>query len=59
VTGPTILAFDGERKRRIREGEFAKLTVRRDGPRVVDVGRVMHTAAVEGFLRSVESPTVP
>lgn len=58
VTGPTILAFDGERKRRVLDGDMAKLSVRRDGPQVVDVGRVMHTAAIEGFLRRVESPTV-
>jgi hypothetical protein len=41
VDGPAILAFDGERKRRLLAGEQATLTVRRDGPMVVDVGRVM------------------
>jgi hypothetical protein len=41
IEGPTILAFDGERKRRLLDGDRATLTVRRDGPRVIDVGRVM------------------
>jgi hypothetical protein len=41
VDGPVILAFDGERKRRLLEGDRATLTVRRDGPRVIDVGLVM------------------
>ena len=31
VDGPVILAFDGERKRRLLEGDRATLTIRRDG----------------------------
>jgi hypothetical protein len=52
VDGPVLLAFDGERKRRLLEGEHALLCVRRDGPRVVDVAAVM-AAAVKGrhFVR--------
>ena len=41
VDGPAILAFDGERKRRLHPGERATMTVCRNGPRVVDVGLVM------------------
>jgi hypothetical protein len=41
------LAFDGERKRHLVDGTYAVLTVRRDGPRVVDVAAVME-AAVSG-----------
>jgi hypothetical protein len=41
IAGPTILAFDGERKRRLLDGDRAMLTIRRDGPRVIDVGLVM------------------
>ena len=37
--------------RRIAEGDRAWLEVRRDGPRVVDAGAVMHWAARHGFLR--------
>ena len=48
VSGPMILAFDGERKRRLLEGDRATFTLRRDGPRVLDVGKAMHMAAEAG-----------
>ena len=41
IDGPVLLAFDGERKRRIHEGQTAQLEVRRDGPRVIDPHRAM------------------
>jgi hypothetical protein len=50
VDGPAILAFDGERKRRLLDGDRATLTIRRDGPRVIDVGKVMRMAAHTGFF---------
>ncbi|MEO8694973.1 MAG: NAD(+)/NADH kinase [Acidimicrobiales bacterium] len=50
IDGPAILAFDGERKRRLLEGDRATLTIRRDGPRVIDVGKVMRFAARTGFF---------
>jgi hypothetical protein len=50
VVGPVLLAFDGERKRRLHEGERAILTVRRDGPRVVDVHAVMVAASQRGLF---------
>jgi hypothetical protein len=52
VSGPLLLAFDGERKRRLLVGEEVVLTVRRDGPRVVDVAAVMSRVAADGaYLR--------
>jgi hypothetical protein len=52
VSGPLLLAFDGERKRRLVAGEEVVLAVRRDGPRVVDVAAVMSRAAADGtYLR--------
>lgn len=50
VAGPTILAFDGERKRRVAPGATARLCVRRDGPKVVDAGAIMRRAALDGLL---------
>jgi hypothetical protein len=50
IGGPAILAFDGERKRRLLEGHQAALAIRRDGPRVVDIGRVMRIAAGAGVF---------
>jgi hypothetical protein len=52
VSGPLLLAFDGERKRRLVAGEEVVLVIRRDGPRVVDVAAVMSRAAADGaYLR--------
>ena len=52
VEGPMILAFDGERKRRLLLGDRATLRVERDGPRVIDVSAVMAHASTAGrFLR--------
>jgi hypothetical protein len=48
IEGPVLLAFDGERKRRLHVGESAIATVRRDGPRVVDVRAVMHRVVGAG-----------
>jgi hypothetical protein len=50
VQGPVLLAFDGERKRRLHEGETAVFVVRRDGPRVIDVPAVMAAAAHQGVF---------
>lgn len=47
VEGPCVLAYDGERQRRLREGERAELRVRPDGPRVIDVG----STVAEGIAR--------
>ncbi|MGI9603678.1 MAG: diacylglycerol kinase family protein [Acidimicrobiales bacterium] len=41
LVGPGVLAFDGERDRVLASGESTRLTVRRDGPRVIDIERTM------------------
>jgi len=46
VTGPGVLALDGERERVLQPGQVATLRTRRDGPWVVDVTRVLTRAAV-------------
>lgn len=45
VRGPGVLAFDGERERPLRVGQMATLRVRRDGPWVIDVGKVLARSA--------------
>lgn len=55
VRGPGVLALDGERERRLKPGQVAMLTVRRDGPVVVDVPAAMRLAATRGFFRTVQS----
>ena len=48
VAGPCLLAFDGERSRRLLPGQAASLRVARHGPRVIDVGAVVLSAARTG-----------
>ena len=48
VTGPGVLAFDGERERVLGPGQAAVLRTLRDGPWVVDVRRVLTRAVVCG-----------
>ncbi len=50
MTGPMILAFDGERKVELKPGTTAELWIERDGPRVIDVRRVMAAAAAAGLF---------
>ena len=48
LTGPGILAFDGERERVLGPGQKATLRALRDGPWVVDVTRVLTRAVACG-----------
>jgi len=53
VEGPGVLAFDGERERRLLPGQKAWLTVNRSGPRVIDVPLTLRRAAEYGlFVRN-------
>lgn len=51
VTGPGILAFDGDRSIELAEDESATLHVERDGPRVIHPASIMEIAAQSGLLR--------
>lgn len=48
VVGPCVLAFDGERERVLKPSQRATLTIRRNGPWVIDVERVLEAAAHSG-----------
>ena len=48
VTGPGVLAFDGERERVLGPGQAATLRTLRNGPWVVNVGRVLARTVVCG-----------
>jgi predicted polyphosphate/ATP-dependent NAD kinase len=48
--GPGVLAFDGERDHVLARGEEATLTVRRDGPQVIDPVRAARLAAAGKFF---------
>ena len=43
IQGPGIVGVDGDRIRRLEEGELANVTIRRDGPYVVDPKRVLRS----------------
>ena len=48
MTGPGVIALDGDRQRRLEPGERVRLRVVRDGPRVIDEGRALRAAAELG-----------
>ncbi|MEM1231415.1 MAG: NAD(+)/NADH kinase [Pseudomonadota bacterium] len=53
--GPGVLAFDGERERLLAPGQKARLTVLRNGPRVVDVPKTLSLAARKGAYRGCDA----
>jgi hypothetical protein len=58
LSGPGVLAFDGERERVLKPGQAASLRAVREGPRVVDVQKALHLAACRGLFRA-GPPEVP
>lgn len=56
VTGPGVLAFDGERERVLQDGQIAVLRVERAGPWVIDVGRALRQAARRGLFGRIPDP---
>ena len=48
--GPGVIALDGDRDHRLREGESGTVTLRRDGPRVIDVEAAMRWAVAAGIM---------
>lgn len=52
MTGPGVLAFDGERECALGADQQARLTLSRSGPWVVNVARAMHLAAERGAFRA-------
>jgi len=55
LEGPGVLAFDGERDRVLRDGTIAMVTVRRDGPAVIDVARTLTCAARHALFDAPEA----
>ena len=46
VSGPGVLAFDGDRRRHLADGQRAVLRVQRSGPMVIDVALVLRAGNV-------------
>ncbi|TDJ10976.1 MAG: ATP-NAD kinase [Deltaproteobacteria bacterium] len=51
MVGPGVIAFDGDRLRRLRPGERVRLRVERKGPWVIDVRQTLTAAAERGVFR--------
>ena len=51
LSGPGLLAFDGDRERDLAPGQGASLWVERSGPRVIDVPAALREAARRGSYR--------
>ena len=57
ASGPAILAFDGDRVRKIGDAEIVRFRVERDGPTVIDVDATLARAARAGvFVTSSPKP---
>ncbi|MDP6971171.1 MAG: NAD(+)/NADH kinase [Pseudomonadales bacterium] len=52
--GPGVLALDGDRDHKLREGEHATVTMRRDGPWLYDIDAVMRWAVAAGMMAAPE-----
>jgi hypothetical protein len=50
ITGPGVLAFDGDREITLDIGQPIEVSVRRDGPWVIDPARALRLAAERGLL---------
>ena len=56
MTGPGIIAVDGDRIIRLEGNETATVRVLRDGPRVIETERVMAHAALHQLLEETDVP---
>ena len=50
--GPGVIALDGDRDHGLHEGDTASVTLRRDGPRILDVEGIMRWAVGAGMMAS-------
>jgi hypothetical protein len=48
--GPGVIALDGDREHSLQVGEQASVTLRRDGPRILDVEGIMRWAVGAGMM---------
>lgn len=56
LSGPGVLAYDGERDRRLGSGAVVRLHIDRNGPCLIDVSRTLNLAAA---ARRFDAPTYP
>jgi hypothetical protein len=56
IVGPGVLAFDGDRERRLGDGEVVAVRVTRQGPFVIDVAAAMRLAAARELFIDAHRP---
>jgi len=56
ISGPGIIAVDGDRIIKLVDKEIASIRILRDGPRVIQTNHVMHYAAVNQLLEKSDTP---
>lgn len=52
MQGPGVLALDGDRDHKLLEHHALSVTIRRDGPWLVDLGAAMRWAVARGIMRA-------
>ena len=50
LRGPGVIALDGDRDIRLQDGEHGTVTLRRDGPWVLDIEATMRWAVAQGMM---------
>lgn len=50
LSGPGVLALDGDRDHQLDEGQSAIITIRRDGPKIIPIERAMAWAAKQNLF---------
>ncbi|MDC1306808.1 NAD(+)/NADH kinase [Pseudomonadales bacterium] len=50
IQGPCILAFDGDRTIQLGTDDYAEITIRNDGPWIIEPGPIMSAAAAAGLF---------
>jgi hypothetical protein len=53
--GPGVIALDGDRDHTLQEGETAEVTLRRDGPHILNVEGIMRWAVGAGMMSAAAS----
>jgi hypothetical protein len=52
MSGPGVIALDGDRDHKLLDNEEASICIRRDGPWVIDIERTMRWAVSQGIMAS-------
>jgi hypothetical protein len=51
VKGPGILAFDGDRTIQFKSSDHVEISVRQDGPWIIEPNKILETAAAHELLK--------